>query len=213
MKHYIKKVLILVIKVISRCFTYKSIVFFTFIADKLHTIWISNYIGAIGEGSLVCKSCSLQGGGSKNIKIGDNTIIGKNCILGSWTQYNSTTYTPQIIIGNNCHIGEYSHISAIDSVMIGNGVLTGRYVYISDNNHGSTDYESLLISPVERELSSKGIVKIGNNVWIGDKVAILSGVTIGDGAIIAANAVVTKDVPAFSIAGGVPARILKNVIQ
>ena len=213
MKHYIKKVLILVIKVISRCFPYKSIVFFTFIADKIHTIWISNYIGTIGNGTLVCRNCSLQGGGGKNIKIGNNTTIGKNCILGSWTQYNSRTYIPQIIIGNNCHIGEYSHISATDSITIGNGVLTGRYVYISDNNHGNTDYKSLLIRPVERDLSSKGGVRIGNNVWIGDKVAILSGVTIGEGSIIAANAVVTKDVPAFSIVGGVPARILKNVIQ
>lgn len=58
---------------------------------------------------------------------------------------------------------------------------------------------------------SKGSVVIGNNVWIGDKVTILPGVTIGDNAVIAANSVVTKDIPSFSVAAGIPAVILKNV--
>ena len=64
--------------------------------------------------------------------------------------------------------------------------------------------------PLERPITSKGPVVIGNNVWIGDKATILPGVTIGDGAVIAANAVVTKDVPAYSVVGGNPARVIKN---
>ena len=90
-------------------------------------------------------------------------------------------------------------------------MLTGRYVYISDNNHGDTEFDTLKIRPLRRKLSCRGDVIIGNNVWIGDKVAILSGVTIGDGAIIASNAVVTKDVPPYSVVGGVPAKIIKQV--
>ena len=60
-----------------------------------------------------------------------------------------------------------------------------------------------------RPTTSKGRVVIGNNVWIGDKATILPGVTIGDGAIIAANAVVTKDVPQYSVVGGNPAKVIK----
>lgn len=62
--------------------------------------------------------------------------------------------------------------------------------------------------PISRPLTSKGEVRIGNNVWIGDKATVLPGVTIGDGAIVGTNAVVTSDVPAYSIAVGNPARII-----
>ena len=63
----------------------------------------------------------------------------------------------------------------------------------------------------EREVYSKGPVIIEKNVWIGDKVTILPGVTVGQGAVIAANSVVSKDVPAFSVVGGIPAKLLKNI--
>ena len=85
------------------------------------------------------------------------------------------------------------------------------HVIISDNSHGHIILEEKDIRPVDRPLCSKGEVVIGDNVWIGDKVAILQGVHIGDGAIIAANAVVTKDVPANSVAAGVPAKIIKEI--
>ena len=65
--------------------------------------------------------------------------------------------------------------------------------------------------PLEREVYSKGPVIIEKNVWIGDKVTILPGVTVGQGAVIAANSVVSKDVPAFSVVGGIPAKLLKNI--
>ena len=67
------------------------------------------------------------------------------------------------------------------------------------------------IPPVERELISKGPVIIGNNVWIGRNVTIMSGVTVGDGAVIGANAVVTHDVPAYSIAVGCPAKVIRRI--
>ena len=73
--------------------------------------------------------------------------------------------------------------------------------------------ETLHIPPIKRPIYSKGPVIIGDNVWIGDKATILPGVTIGDGAVIAANAVVTKDVPAFCVAAGNPARIIKKSID
>ena len=63
---------------------------------------------------------------------------------------------------------------------------------------------------MDRILKSKGRITIQDNVWIGDNAVILSGVTIGEGAIVGANSVVTKDVPPFTVVGGVPARIIKQ---
>lgn len=118
---------------------------------------------------------------------------------------------PEIIIGDNCCFGACNHITASDRIVIGDNVLTGKRVTISDNNHGNSDASTLQIPPVEREVVSKGSIVIGNNVWIGENALILSGVTIGESSIIAAGSVVTKDIPAFSIAAGNPARIIKTI--
>ena len=119
-----------------------------------------------------------------------------------------------ICIGDNVSIGDYNHITATKGIIISDGVLTGRFVTISDNNHGNTDFESMHIRPENRQVVTKGEVTIGKNVWIGDKVTILSNVKIGEGSIIGANSVVTKDVPPFSIAVGVPAKVVKtNLIK
>jgi acetyltransferase-like isoleucine patch superfamily enzyme len=120
-------------------------------------------------------------------------------------------FNPQIIIGDNCSIGEYCHITAINKIVIGNGVLTGRWVTITDNSHGSLLLDESDIQPLKRKLQSKGPVVIEDNVWIGDKVTILPDVHIGYGSIIGANAVVTKDVPANCVVGGNPAKIIKNI--
>lgn len=85
----------------------------------------------------------------------------------------------------------------------------GRWVTISDNDHGEVIREQLDTPPADRPLHVKGPVTIGSNVWIGDKATILSGVTIGDGAVIAANSVVTKDIPAYTVAAGNPAHVIK----
>ena len=71
--------------------------------------------------------------------------------------------------------------------------------------------ENLKLPPLERNLNSIGKIIIGNNVWIGDKVTILANVTIGQGAVIAANSVITKSVPPYSVAAGNPAKIIKTV--
>ena len=88
---------------------------------------------------------------------------------------------------------------------------TDELVLITDNAHGFTSLEQLRIAPLARPIIAKGKVIIGNNVWIGDKATVLPGVSIGDGAIIGANSVVTKDVPAFSVVAGNPAKIIKKL--
>lgn len=146
--------------------------------------------------------------GDKNISIGKNTVIGKHSLITAWEKYKNEQYNPSITIGKNCHIGEYNHITSIYCITIGDNVLMGRNVLITDHNHGNK-YD-LSLPPQERPLRTKGKISIGNNVWIGDKVVILSGVSIGDGVIIGANSVVTKDIKTNSIVGGVPASNIEH---
>ena len=149
--------------------------------------------------------------GEKYISIGKDTTIHKGIILTAWDKYGEQTFTPRIKIGNNTMIGEHAHITACKEIIIGNNVLTGRRVYISDNAHGNSSKEEIDIPPIKRPLYVKDPVIIEDNVWIGERACILSGVHIGKGAIIAANAVVTHDVPAACIVGGVPAKIIKTI--
>jgi acetyltransferase-like isoleucine patch superfamily enzyme len=155
----------------------------------------------------------LQIYGAEYIEIGNNFKGGDNLRLECWDSYinSAKRYNPQLIIGNNVTFTSDTQISCIDKIVIGDNCLFGRYVYISDNTHGKNDYSDLDIPPIERELSSKGPVIIGKNVWIGRCSTILSGITIGDNAIIGANTVVNKDVPAHSIVAGVPAKIIKII--
>lgn len=179
--------------------------------NKIYTLWIQNFLGHFGEGSSIAYPCSLQGGGQKNISIGNHTGIQSHSILGCWEKYGDQDFTPSITIGDNCSIGEYNHITACNKITIGNGLLTGRYVYIGDNAHGGLSMEEANIPPIRRRLISKGEILIGNNVWIGDKVTILGGCKIGDNTIIGANAVVVHDVPCNCIVAGNPARIIRKI--
>lgn len=147
--------------------------------------------------------------GEKFISIGKGTTIWDGVILTAWDRFEQQQFSPSITIGENCDINEHCQISACKEITIGNNVLTGRYVYISDNSHGATEAELLDTHPLKRPIAIKGSVRIGNNVWLGERVTVLSGVTIGDGAIVAANSVVTHDIPAFALAAGSPARVLK----
>ena len=178
----------------------------------LYTLWIRNFIGHVGEHTIICNPCSLQGGGQKNVSIGDYTDIQSHTILGCWVRFGQQDFpNAHITIGNHCVIGEYTHITACNKIAIGDGLLTGRYVIISDNSHGGLSWEEADIEPIKRDLKSKGEVVIGNNVWLGDKVAVLAGVHIGNNVIVAANSVVTKDIPDNCMAAGSPATIIKTL--
>ena len=142
-----------------------------------------------------------------NVIVGNNSSIMSHCIVETCPTKGNK---PQLVIGDNVSLGEYSHITCADKVTIGNSVLTGRFVLITDNSHGNNSKEVADIAPLARKIHSNGPVHIGDNVWIGDKVTILPNVTIGKGCIIAANAVVTKDIPEYSVAAGVPAKIIKK---
>lgn len=175
------------------------------LGDYLYTAWLARHFKHIGANVYIRRPVSLKGG--KYISIGSHSVIQKGCILNAWDRYGDQSFTPEIAIG------EWSHLSAIRAIRIGNYVLTGRRVTIVDNSHGRGTSEELGMHPEDQPLYSKGVVTIGNNVWIADKVTILSGVTIGDNSKIGANAVVTHDIPAGVIAAGVPARVIRQISQ
>ena len=178
------------------------------IKNSIYSIWLQ---GMFKEAKNVHFSSPTYIIGAKYISVGSKTVFHPYLDLFAWDKFQKETFKPSIVIGEKCSFGRYNHITSINSIVIGDNFLSGRNVTISDNNHGDTDFNTLEIPPYERKLVTKGPVIIGNNVWVGDKATILGGVSIGNGAVIAANSVVTKDVPPYTIVGGNPARIIKTV--
>ena len=179
--------------------------------NKMYSLWISQFIGEVGENVCFHKPLNLEGDGIDCIHVGSFTTFQENCVIGCRKHYGGQEFNPEIIIGEHCAFGAYCHITSINRIKIGNGLLTGRFVFIGDNSHGGLSKEEAAIAPGKRELKSKGEIVIGNNVWLGDKVTVLGGVTIGDNVVVAANSVVTHDVPANSIVAGTPAKVIKKI--
>lgn len=151
--------------------------------------------------------------GASNIKVGCNFNCRSNLWIEAVTEFGNQKFTPKIIIGNNFGASDFLHIAATNLVKIGDNVLIGSKVLITDHLHGNY-HDNFSSSPDEsphdRNLSTTYTVIIEDNVLIGDNVSILPGVRIGFGSVIGANSVVTSDIPAKTIAVGVPARIVKK---
>ncbi len=147
--------------------------------------------------------CGLQWRLCKNFKkICGNLLFnksGKNIDIGRKISFSS-----QISIGDNSSIGDYTNI--IGEVIIGKNVMMGPKCAFIASNH---NYDRVDI-PMNKQGGFEKKIIIGDDVWIGFGTIILAGVNVGKGAIISAGSVVTKDVPSFSIVGGVPARIIKS---
>ena len=126
---------------------------------------------------------------------------------------NEDTRGTLIRFGKHVSINDYVHIGAIKSVAIGDRVLIGSKVLITDHNHGSYgtrgEHSDPLIPPATRRLSAAPVV-IEEDVWIGEFVSILPGVRIGKGSIIGTLSTVSHDIPPYCVAAGSPARVLKR---
>lgn len=162
-----------------------------------------------GKMSLMASNVRLAN--PQYISIGDNCEFYRDVKLSAIKQTDAPKSLPEITIGNGCQFGDCNHITAINSIKIGNNLLTGSNVLISDNSHGESIVSMLHINPQDRPLFSKGRVIIGDNVWLCNNVCVLPNVNIGNGVIIAANSVVTHDIPDNCVAAGVPAKIVKII--
>jgi lipopolysaccharide O-acetyltransferase len=146
------------------------------------------------------------------ISMGEDFMAGEGLWLHAVTRYGIQQFSPRLVIGDHVRVSHWSHIACTNSITIGNHVLIGSKVFITDHNHGSLGESaaSPTIPPAERPLEGNRSVRIEENVWLGDGVVVCPGVTIGEGSVAAANAVVTTDVPPFTLVGGVPARAIRR---
>ena len=181
------------------------------VASIPYSAMVSRKFGACGKNFYFYSGSRIIGAVCR-LYVGDNVSFGRRSIIELYPKFGCQEFSQKIIIGNNCSFGEETHVTSINGIVIGNGLLTGRRVLISDNSHGqySESTSNVNVPPIDRPLYSKGCVYIGDNVWIGDNVAILPGVTIGDGAVIGANSVVTKDIPPMTVVAGNPMKIIKK---
>ena len=116
-----------------------------------------------------------------------------------------TDFGKNVTVGKNVFINACCHFQDHGGVSLGDGCQIGHNVVFATLNHG--------LAPEDRQTTYPAPITLGKNVWVGSNSTILQGVTIGDNAVIAAGAVVTKDVPENTIVGGVPARIIRKIID
>lgn len=141
-----------------------------------------------------------------NIKIGNNVEIRQNLWISMPGVYNGSNHDPYLEIGNNCKIGKDCIIACTNKVKIGNNLHTSARVFIGDSIH---EYEDVTKPSHRQPMKFGGETEIGDDCFIGIN-ACLINCKIGDHVVIGANSVVTKDIPSFSVAAGVPARVIKQ---
>lgn len=148
--------------------------------------------------------------GRKYIDFGHALTTGRRC---RFDVFGKNAKIKKLVFGKNVQLNDSVHIVCMKSVKIGNNVLMASNIFISDCSHGSYKGDdndtSPLLPPTERPYAISPVV-IEDNVWIGEGVCIMPGVSIGEGCVIGAHSVVSKSIPSYSIAVGAPARVIKK---
>ena len=170
---------------------------------RLWTRLYAPFLGELGRGTLIEKVSFLRN--PDRLFLGRNVWIAHNARIEAFTHHGGEVYSPVIIIGDGTTIEPYAHIGAAESVTIGQNVLIASGLYITDHDHVYADPTR----PIALQPLQTSPVSIGDNVWLGENVTVLKGVTIGRCAILGAGSVVTHDIPPYAVAAGVPARVLR----
>lgn len=159
-------------------------------------LFINPFVHKKGKNARICRNTRMDVMPFNNFVLGDNSTIEDFCTVNNGVG--------DVLIGNRCRIGMSNVL--IGPVTIGNDVILAQNIVMSGLNHG---YENIHLPPHNQPVTKKKIT-VGDEVWIGANVVVVAGVTIGKHAIVAAGSVVTKDVPAYSVAAGNPAKIIKQ---
>lgn len=172
--------------------------------DLFHTLIVRGSFAAWGSRSRIKRGAKLDN--PHLIEVGSDVTIWECAWLNA--KDDQAGNVPTLSIGDGTFIGRLVQINAWRRVRIDQNVLIADRVFISDADHNFNDLDV----PIKLQGDSfRGAVNLESGCWVGVGAVILPGVTIGRNAIVAANAVVTHDVPAHSIAAGVPARVIKTL--
>ncbi len=173
------------------------------IARRCDALWLKRRLGAFGRGARLQRPRWLVH--PESISLASGVMIWRYARLESVAspQYG----LGKIEIGESTAIQPFVHIGAVERVSIGRSCLFGSHVFITDHDHRPS-------SPGDAVFESRQVavapVCIEDRVWLGEFVGVLKGVTIGEGSIVGAGSVVTRDLPPFSIATGSPARVIRR---
>ena len=130
--------------------------------------------------------------------------------IGRWTYFGRGNHIRchegNLRIGSKCVFGKDNTINTYLDIEIGSDCIFADWIYICDFDHRFDDLDV----PIRKQGIVKSPVRIGSNCWFGEKTTVLRGVTVGDGSVVASHALVNGDVPAMSVVGGVPAKVLKR---
>lgn len=176
---------------------------------KLYTYLLKGKFYNFGKNSII--KPFLNSSNEKYISIGNNVNIGSFCRITVSTEFGGVKCKSKnklrLKIGNNVDIGNNTFISSNNNIEIGDYVIMAPDVFITDHDHGFLDISKNLH---EQSLTENGHVKIEDNVFLGVKSTILKNVIIGEHSVVAANSVVTKNIPPFCVVAGNPAEIIKK---
>lgn len=172
-------------------------------AEKGASVVFAHKIRA-GSGLNLMENSTINALSYDGVEIGDNFTLGKYAMIECTGVLRNVGSS--LKIGDNVGINHYCYIGVRGNVEIGNNVIFGPRVNVFSENHNFND----LNIPIKHQGVTRGDTKIGNDVWIGANVSIMSGVVVGDGCVIAAGSIVTKNIEPFSIVGGVPAKFIKK---
>ncbi|MGK5008334.1 acyltransferase [Janthinobacterium sp. MDB2-8] len=192
--------------------TFKKMDFFDFYnlahvtCSKIKTRWIYGMtFGRIGKGAWIKKPEQIFG--ASRLNIGAGVRIERGAILYAVKYYAGKDYTGTIEIGKKTFANKHFNATSAFGIHIGDEVVFGPNVFLTDFDHG---YEDIRMARLETDLVSKGPISIGDRCWLGANVFVGSGVSLGEYCVVAANSVVTKSFPAFSVIAGSPAKVVKR---
>ncbi len=157
----------------------------------------------IGDGAVIDEHVLLDAKGEDNrgIDIGPGSYIGRNSIV--------SCKNGDITLGENANVGWHCTIAATSSIRIGRDNIIAAYSYIiGGGNYRFDDIDGPICRNYDE--SGKGGVVLGDDVWLGSHVAVLDGVTVGDGCVVASGATVTRDLPPRSVNVGTPAKTVRQ---
>lgn len=171
----------------------------------MYSLLVRSDFGSFGSKCLiVCPFISFNPGG---IHLDDNVTVNAGSWLDCIREYEGETFQSRLDIGDGTYIGNRAHIMACSHMKIGRNVITGDGVYITDNLHGYADIHRPIMP---QPLVLPGPVTIEDEVWLGEGVCVMPNVTVGKHCVVGSNAVVTKSIPPYSVAVGVPAKVIRR---